>query len=91
MTKKQLTGLTPDTDVAGTARTPLLDVPMRSVNGQSSENLGSGASDALGVRLRDGGPMMKAQDRQKQLSSAEEIVDAGQAYRNVPWEQHAKG
>jgi len=24
-----------------------------------------GASDALGVRLRDSGPMMKAQDRQK--------------------------
>jgi FixJ family two-component response regulator len=24
-----------------------------------------GASDALGVRLRDGGPMMKAQDRQE--------------------------
>src|SRR5450631_3384221 len=30
---------------------------------QCSVNLGNGASDALGVRLRDGGPMMKAQDR----------------------------
>jgi hypothetical protein len=35
MTKMQLTGLMPDTDVAGTARTPLLDDPMRSVSGEA--------------------------------------------------------
>jgi hypothetical protein len=58
------TAQTGDAQVTGSKRTPLLDDLVRSINAATFSNLGNGASDAVGIRPRDGGSMMK-EDRKK--------------------------